>query len=217
MKPWTLRCLLIFVALIATGFTTLRAEEAARTNSPAPRYVIGLSPFLDKPVKDDVFRRVVGFVLEDMPLGSSLAIYDAYQLQTVTQLEVPKVQAFRSGKTRANQFKEPLDKLRKFLAAEQPRPAAAKLDFTQAVRFPQFMDFVGENLARADQPVTVIVLGSPLYLDHKEPGFSMRDGYFPSDGHLLATRDRSVFGLKDRAGALKDITVHWLTGATILR
>jgi hypothetical protein len=97
-------------------------------------------------VKDDVFRRLVGFVLEDMPLGSSLVIYDAYQLQTITQLEVPKMQAFRSGKTRANQFKEPINKLKNFLATDHQRPEApAKLDFTQAVRFPQFMDFVGEN------------------------------------------------------------------------
>jgi hypothetical protein len=50
--------------------------------------------------------------------------------------------------------------------------------------------------------VSVIVLGSPLYLDHKEPGFSMMDGYFPSDGHLKVARDRSVFGLKDRAESL---------------
>src|SRR2546422_7121304 len=30
--------------------------------------------------------------------------------------------------------------------------------------------------------------------DAKEPVFSMVDGYFPSDGHLLATREKSVFG-----------------------
>ncbi|HTH48375.1 MAG TPA: hypothetical protein VMB21_12760 [Candidatus Limnocylindria bacterium] len=209
MKTWTLRCLLLGLALVAVGFAPTQGAEASRPEGAPARYLIGLSPFLDKSVKDDVYRRIVGFVLEDMPLGSSLAIYDAYQLQTVMQLEVPKVQAFRSSKTRANQFKEPINKLKGFLAAEHPHPEAAKLDFTQAIRFPQFMDFVGENLAPTDQPVAVIVLGSPLYLDHKEPGFSMMDGYFPSDGHLQVARDRSVFGLKDRAGALANLTVHW--------
>lgn len=209
MKTWTLRCLLISVALISSSFAVLRAEETASTNAAAARYVIGLSPFLDKAVKDDVFRRIVGFMLEDMPLNSSLAIYDAYQLQTVTQIDVPGVRAFRSGKTRANQFKEPINKLKKFLATEQTPPAAGKLDLGQAVRFPQFMDFLGDNLARADRSVSVVVLGSPLYLDHKEPGFSMMDGYFPSDGHLKAARDRSVFGLKDRSDALSNLTVHW--------
>ncbi len=209
MKTWTLRCLLLGLALVAVGFAPIQAAEPVRAEATSTRYVIGLSPFLEKSVKDDVYRHIVGFVLEDMPLGASLTIYDAYQLQTVMQLEVPKVQAFRSGKTRANQFKEPINKLKSFLAAEHPHPEAAKVDFTQAVRFPQFMDFVGENLTHTDQPVAVIVLGSPLYLDHKEPGFSMMDGYFPSDGHLQAARDRSVFGLKDRAEALENITVHW--------
>ena len=209
MKIWTLRCLLLGIALLGVGFGPLSASEPDRSETTPTRYVIGLSPFLEKSVKDDVFRRLVGFVLEDMPIGSSLVIYDAYQLQTVTQLTVPQVQAFRSGKTRANQFKEAINKLKGFLAAEHPHPEAAKLDFTQAVRFPQFMDFVGANLAHTDQPVAVIVLGSPLYLDHKEPGFSMMDGYFPSDGHLNAARDRSVFGLKDRADSLENLTVHW--------
>jgi hypothetical protein len=57
--------------------------------------------------------------------------------------------------------------------------------------------------------VVAIVLGSPLYLDEKEPGFSMVNGYFPSDGNLLATREKSVFGLKDASDHLADINVHY--------
>jgi hypothetical protein len=54
-----------------------------------------------------------------------------------------------------------------------------------------------------------IVLGSPLYLDEKEPGFSMIDGYFPSDGHLLASRDQSVYGRSDCGALLRNLTVHF--------
>ncbi len=184
------------------------AEASAATNR-ATRYVVGISPFLDNPVKDEVYRRIVGFLLEDVPLNSSLWLYDAYYLRTIAQIDIPNVRAFRSGKTRANQFKEQIGKLREFLVAEHERPPATKLSLDGAIRFPQFMDFVGKNLASAEQSVIVVVLGSPLYLDHKEPGFSMVDGYFPSDGHLLASREQSVFGLKTRAGALKDIRVHF--------
>lgn len=197
---------LLFLSL---GLPGIHAQKSPTTNGPSARYVIGLSPFLDKGVKDEVFRRIVGFALEDMPLDSSLSLYDAYHLQTITRIEVPALRAFRSGKTRANQFKDQINRLKKFLAAEHPRPDTAKLDLAQAVRFPQFMDFIGENVTHTEQPVAVIVLGSPLYLDHKEPGFSMVDGYFPSDGHLLAARDQSVFGLKDRSDDLKNFTVHW--------
>jgi hypothetical protein len=46
-------------------------------------------------------------------------------------------------------------------------------------------------------------------MDHKEPAFSMVDGYFPSDGHLLANKDKSVFGLRDRAASLPGVSVYF--------
>ena len=36
----------------------------------------------------------------------------------------------------------------------------------------------------------------------------MVDGYFPSDGHLLASREQSVFGLQSREKSLQNVTVH---------
>ena len=122
---------------------------------------------------------------------------------------MPNVRAFQSAKTRANQFKKQIRKLKDFLAADLAPTATNTLMLAQAVRFPQFMDFVGDNLTGSGQSVAVIVLGNPLYLDPKEPGFSMVDGYFPSDGHLLASRDQSVFGIKDRAETLTGIVVQF--------
>lgn len=198
------------IGLFVTAFmNTGCAPESHASEGKEVRYVIGISPFLDDAVKDDVYRRVVGFLLEDMPLHSSLWLYDAYHVRTITQIDIPEVRAFRSGKTRANQFKKQIQKLKAFLAARCERPESASLNFDQAVRFPQFMDFVGENLTGPDHSTVVVVLGSPLYLDDKEPGFSMVDGYFPSDGHLLASREKSVFGLANRAEALKGVVVHY--------
>lgn len=172
------------------------------------RFVIGLTPYLDKSNKDEVYRRIVGMVLEDMPLDSSLAIFDAYNLKTVAKVDVPAAQIFKSGKARANQFKEPIQKLREFLAADQSLPAATNFNLAQAIRLPQFMDFVADHFTGTNA-VRVIVIGSPLYLDPKEPGFSMLDGYFPSDGHLLATREDSVFGLKGHESRLQNVSVHF--------
>lgn len=200
--------LLFLFLLVSNSFASEQAH--AELKPPAAiRYVIGISPFLDKSVKDDLYRRIITFVLDHMPLNSSLSIYDAYNIRSVTQIIVPDVRAFRSSKTRANQFKEPIQQLRQFVAATAERPTAPRLNLDQAVRFPQFMDFVGENLCKSKDPLVVMVLGSPLYLDAKEPGFSMIDGYFPSDGHLLASREQSVFGLKTRANALTNVTVHF--------
>src|SRR4051812_4213225 len=195
-----------FVLVAAMLCASLQASAPASSNTT--HYVIGLTPFLENSVKDDVYRRIVGMILEDLPPKSSLAIYDAYNLTNIARLEIPGLRAFQSGKTRANQFKDQIFALKQFLAAEHERPTARKPNFDRAIRLPQFMDFLADNVGALD-PVIVIAIGSPLYVDHKEPGFSMVDGYFPSDGHLLATREQSVFGSKSRAGALKDVTVHF--------
>jgi hypothetical protein len=200
-----MKTLLLSLLLLVANATAANATEA--------RYVIGLTPFLEKANKDDVYRRIVGMMLEDLPLKSSLAIYDAYHLTNITRIEIPDVRAFQSGKTRANQFKDQVLKLRQFLATEHARPTNApieKLNFDNALRLPQFMDFIAENIAADHQPLSVLLIGSPLYVDHKEPGFSMVDGYFPSDGHLNATRDQSIYGLRPRgADALQNVTVHF--------
>jgi hypothetical protein len=169
-------------------------------------------PFLTNNVKDAVYRKIIGLVLEDLPLNSTVSIYDAYNVRTITQIQVPNVSAFRSAKTRANQFKEQIHKLKEFLAATNLPPASpkiARLNFGNAVRLPQFLDFIAENVAHGSNALRLIVLGSPLYLDPKEPGFSMVDGYFPSDGHLAGGREQSVYGLKERRGALQNSILHF--------
>jgi hypothetical protein len=206
----TLIAFLLAAFVLGARAETPAAGASSKPTASAPtRYIIGLTPFLENAKKDDVFRRIVGMALEDLPLKSSLTIYDAYNMATIAKIEVPGSRAFKSGKTRANQFKEPVEKLRRFLAEENPKPAAGKLNLDQAVRFPQFLDFISENLAVPDESLVVIVIGSPLYLDHKEPGFSMVDGYFPSDGHIMASRDKTVYGLKEHANSLKNGTVHF--------
>jgi hypothetical protein len=186
------------------------ASDPGVTN-PAPRpvwYVLGLSPFLDAESKDPLFREIVRFLLEDAPLNSSVIVHDAFHVRTIARIDIPDLTAFRSAKTRANQFRDPIRKLKSFLAADPPRPDTAELDFDGALRLPQFLDFVSENLGGSDHELAVLVLGSPLYLDEKEPGFSMVDGYYPSDGHLTASREQSVYGIQQRAEALPGVTVH---------
>src|SRR3954471_4251512 len=105
--------LLIISLLFAVAF-----QSSLAANGPAARYVIGLTPFLEKSDKDDVYRRIVGMILEELPQKSSLAIYDAYNLTNIAQLDIPDLRAFQSGKTRANQFKEQIFSLKQFLAAD---------------------------------------------------------------------------------------------------
>jgi hypothetical protein len=171
--------------------------------------VIGLSPFLEKTVKDEVFRRLISFVLEEIPPGSAIAVYDAYHLRTLTEIEVPTAAPFRSAKTRANQFRSQLLSLKQFLAAEPAQPLEGGPSCFGAVRLPQFLDFIRKTKFDPNAKLSVLVLGSPLYLDAREPQFSMIDGFFPADGHLRVGRDKSVYGIAGLAAALQGVAVHW--------
>lgn len=234
MKTNWRRTMAAWVTLVVIGLggdVGSAASGPTRTGTET-HYVIGLSPSLDREVRDEVFRSLVGFILQDVPLNSSVGIYDAYHLKTIAELEIPDLSAFRGVKTRANQFKGAIAALRTFLARGVEISDDSSLNGeavnsggaggsgvdngesgrapglpTGSIRFPQFMDFITEN--RHAEPMVVLIIGSPLYFDAKEPGFSMSDGYFPSDGHLTVGRDQSVYGIKDRSGALTGSVVHW--------
>jgi hypothetical protein len=185
------------------------AEQHAPEAHPSQRFVIGLSPFLNNSVKDDVYRSIVRLLVQDLPLNSSVKLYDAFHLRLITEIAVPNARAFESPKTRANQFAGPIRDLKQFLAEEHPRPASAHLMFDDALALPQFCDFLSENTPVSKARFNLLLLGSPLYQDQKEPGFSMVDGYFPSDGHLQAARDKSIYGITDGESTLQ-FAVHWV-------
>ena len=181
------------------------ADSAAPTS-----FVIGISPFLDNSVKDDVYRGIVRLVVQDLPLNSTLAVYDAFQLKSITRVVIPSARAFDSPKTRANQFASAIRDLKQFLAETHVKPSAPHLKFEGALRLPQFCDFLAENLPKAKTPASLLLIGSPLYQDEKEPDFSMVDGYFPSDGHLQTSREKSIFGISQDAGASLTLVAHWV-------
>lgn len=190
-----------------TGITNRVSSRAA--SKPGTAFVIGVSPFLARTVKDEVYRSIVRLLVEDLPLESSVSIYDAYNMKSVARFELPDRRAFASPKTRANRFGSGILALKRFLAQDPPKPIQAHLDFKEALLVPQFCDFLVENPPGDGRPIVLLLIGSPLYEDPKEPGFSMVDGFFPSDGHLLASRDQSVFGFDDQTAAKRPMTVFW--------
>lgn len=200
--------LLFFFAL--AGLFAANSAEAQKASSPPQSFVIGISPFLDKTVKDDVYRSIVRLLVEDLPLNSSLAVYDAFELKTITQVTLPDARVFHSPKTRANQFAGAIRELKQFLAQDHVAPTNAHLKFEQSIRLPQFLDFLAENFHTTNAQAAVLLVGSPLYEDAREPGFSMVDGYFPSDGHLEASREQSIFGFTANPAAMPSFTIHWL-------
>jgi hypothetical protein len=191
--------------------TPLSAAELSQSNISQQRFVIGLSPYLERTVKDDVYRSIVRLLVEDLPLGSTVSVYDAYELKSITQIALPNAKLFNSSKARANQFAPAIREVKQFLAQDHSKPTSAHLDLKGAIRLPQFCDFIVENQAgSSSSAISLLIMGSPLYQDVKEPTFSMVNGYFPSDGHLQTTREKSVFGFSGETNAAPPLLVHWV-------
>jgi hypothetical protein len=215
---------LIF-ALASVLFLTNLAE-AANSDLPAPgsvpgkdaaseksgsAFVVGISPFLDSTNKDTVYRGLVRLIVEDLPLDSKLEVYDAFNLKSITRISIPAAKVFNSPKTRANQFALPIGEIRQFLARNNPKPTGSNAAFDAAIRLPQFCDFLAQDRPprEGDGRLPLLLIGSPLYQDAREPAFSMVDGYFPSDGNLIVSRDQSVFGFNPGEDSGQGLLVSW--------
>lgn len=190
------------------AWSSIASTALGQATPPAQPFVVGLSPYLDKSVKDEVYQGLVRLLVETLPLNSTLDVYDAFEFKSITHLSLPNARVFQSPKTRANQFAGAIGEVKRFLASDRPRPAYSNLNFTASIRVPQFLDFLAANLTTTNPPAVVMLVGSPLYQDAKEPAFSMADGYFPSDGHLQTTREKSIFGFSNQPDPAR--IVHWI-------
>jgi len=131
-------------------------------------------------------------------------------LKSITEVNLPKLHVFTSPKTRANQFAPAIQSLKQFLAQDHSKPANQHLNFDGAIRLPQFCQFLEETLLTTNLSLSLLLMGSPLYQDVKEPAFSMVDGYFPSDAHLQASCEKSVFGRRAHANPNRQLLVDWV-------
>ncbi|HUD47720.1 MAG TPA: hypothetical protein VMR33_12875 [Candidatus Baltobacteraceae bacterium] len=187
------------------------APSGAISGETGGAFVVGLSPFLSPTVKDTVFRGLVRLIVEDLPLNTSVEVYDAFNLTSITRLRIPNAKVFNSPKTRANQFSSSIGAIKQFLARDNARPGGPETVLDGAIRLPQFCDFLAQNRPARDRNknLPLLLIGSPLYQDSREPSFSMVEGYFPSDGHLHASREESVFGFTPGEGSSQGLLVYW--------
>jgi hypothetical protein len=88
----------------------------------------------------------------------------AFELKTINQTILPSARVFDSPKTRANQFAPAIRELKLFLAREPARPtnARAYLNFDAAIRLPQFLDFLSENLLAPNSKTRAPARWKPL-------------------------------------------------------
>jgi len=194
---------LAFITLLAASF--LQAPHAFGEPVGGRTYVVGVSPNLEKPDRESVFKSLVMLGLEGAAPGDVVVVYDALHLQPIARLAISgQSTADQNPRARMQKLKSDFANLQRFFGTDSHcKPEEAGL-----IRLPQFLDLAGAQLRQPDEAITIIVIGAPYYIDAAEPAFNMTNGAYPSDGHLLADDRASVFGVAGKKGALRRASVH---------
>ena len=200
---------LLFLLSILIGFGSACKQDSEPVSEKPLKIIVGISPFLPESDREEVFRQLMSLVLDKMPLNASLMVYDAFHIQTISTFDIPERKAFRSTRTRLNQFKRSIQSLQVFLQSPSSESENQGVHQQGAIRFPQWSDFIGKNQIQGNIDTRLVVLGNPLYVDEREPAYSMREDYFPSDGHINVSSRESVYGTIGKEQQLSEIPIHW--------
>lgn len=194
----------IFIATF-TSILLLALPVAAET-APPRTYIIGVSPNLAKSDRDEVLKQLLLLALEKASTGDSITVYDALNLQLSGRLTIPNGKQYDGNpRARVQKMKAELTLLKEFFSRESPHAVNGEGE----MRVPQFLELVGSQLRLNADEITVILIGSAFYRDTREPAFNISDGFYPSDGHIVADQKRSIYGTANRRDILKNVAVHY--------
>jgi len=187
--------LLISVLLLSFAANMAAAKET----------VIALSPYNTSAAIKKQAADILNFAAAQ-DAGDRVVVLDGYHVNPIATITIPSDLKYKSPKSRMNANRSAIVALFGFSESAVRASGSHHPTVTGAVKLPQLLRFVAQNYNA--QALDVLVLGSALYDDPNQSAFSMAKGYYPSDGHINASRSSSPFGTKDVNGLLKGLRVH---------
>ncbi len=194
-----------FTTAAVVAFTLTLSSTAT-----AKDIVVVLSPYQEQAEANRQAKTVLQELTQLEP-GDKGILIDGYHLKTIGIFAIPEKKAYASPKARLRVNGSVVGALMSFAKQATPYSEDSAPSVSGAVRLPQVLRHIAENYG-SDQKLDVIILGSPFYDDPNEPKFSMADGVFPSDAHLLSSRANTPFGTTDQPELLSNVQVHLCYG-----
>ena len=174
----------------------------------ATDYVIGLPKGASSTtMRASLDDRIEHLILYGMKTGDTLRIFDAHDIRSIASLDIPEKKAFQYRKFRQKRFRRQMKNIREHIDGLSINGER------DSIFLPQFLEHLSGNVfdqRPGNAPVHVLVFGNAFYVDEREEAFSMRKGWFPSDGHLKVSQLHSVYGTVKKRGRLKNFSVHML-------
>lgn len=204
MKTHTL--VLIALACATTAFAA--TPEASR------EITIIVSPFQPPAERAQQQTMLQKFILADTPNGAHVVVSDGWALTDVCDAQLPRL-SYDSVNARAPRVAESVAALGRWYAGLDAQPTPAGLKNSSAVRIPESLAAATARPATSQR--TIVILAAPWnVVPTGETSFSMigpgGEPRYPSDAHLNAGADKSIYNVADKRGRLTNTTVLWSYG-----
>jgi hypothetical protein len=168
---------------------------AASLSAGEPRHlIITVAPDLPASARETLGRRVAAQLYEGEP-GTRVTVFDAGRMDTVADVTL-------TGSSLRLRYQRNSPAIVATLNCIRSATNAGRV-----FNVPLVLDHIGREVRPAN--ASILLLGPLLYGNPKEPSFAMSAGW-PSDGHLSAGKERSIFSTVERSHVLDHISVNWL-------
>lgn len=182
------------IILLTLTFLTFTVSAQAK------EIVVAISPHFSKDASKNMLTEMAK-LYGSLALGDKLTFINS-DASAIATLSVPNNEAYRHRTPRLKLGAKELAKLNAFLQSmTQGRRTLGAID----------APFVLSQIVRNYPNATDIVLiGSALYDNPRQPGVNMASMRIPSDGFITARPTESPFGTKGREKHLQGKRIHWL-------
>lgn len=169
--------------------------------------IVGLSPYQEAKRADAQVKATLQFLTDTLQPGQSALVIDAYHIRTLGMFTVPNKSVYRHAKAKLQANRQVVGAMLNFAKAARTPQGGTEPSIPGAIRLPQALTFIGQNYP-AKGKAQVVLLGSPLFDDPAERGFSMGQGRIPGDGHLTHGRAQTPYGIKGQETLLAQWNIH---------
>ncbi len=178
-----------------TLLTLSLALAGAFQADAARHFIVAVPPFLPTECREQAARETARLLYEP-DAGTRVTVLDAGRMTTIAEATVP----------------EGTLKLRRGLANPAITNVANAIrsatDTSRTFDAPNFLEYIGRQVRADGEDVVVVLMAPSLHHNPKDPASDMTTNW-PSDGHLSAPRQRSVFSTSDKNHVLDNVLVSW--------
>jgi len=151
--------------------------------------------------------KIIKFVISDLKEGESLLVLGDNE-KTIAEFKVPDKEGYGNANVKKKKFMKGFIELKNSMK----KIPLTKDNKPQLFKEPQILKHLATNkiVEQGENNASVLLVGTALYADEREPGFNMIDGWFPSDGHIRVDEKHSIYGTANKTNFLRNFSIHHL-------